>query len=114
MLTNTAALPTSSADAELRKRARAQVKEKAQFRAHARVYLLVNALHVAIWAAIFGITGAGFFWPIFPALGWGVGLAFHARDVRRPDAQPEVPAEDEIRREMDALRARAELRGVTR
>jgi hypothetical protein len=84
MLTNTAALPTSSTDAELRKRALAQLKKKAQFRTHARVYLLVNALHVVIWAAVFAITGAGFFWPIFPALGWAVGLAFHARDVRRP------------------------------
>ena len=29
-------------------------------------------LFVAIWAA----SGAGFFWPVFPLLGWGAGLSF--------------------------------------
>ena len=31
-------------------------------------YLAVSALLVAIWA----LTGAGYFWPIWPILGWGV------------------------------------------
>jgi type VI protein secretion system component VasF len=35
-----------------------------------RVYLPVIALLVAIWA----VTGAGYFWPMWPALGWGVAL----------------------------------------
>lgn len=35
-----------------------------------QAYLLVMALLVAIWA----ITGAGYFWPVWPALGWGIGL----------------------------------------
>jgi hypothetical protein len=30
-------------------------------------YLAVSALLVAIWA----LTGAGYFWPIWPILGWG-------------------------------------------
>ena len=34
-------------------------------------YLAVNLLLIVIWAA----TGAGYFWPIWPLLGWGVGLA---------------------------------------
>lgn len=33
-------------------------------------YLSVMALLVAIWA----LTGAGYFWPVWPALGWGVAL----------------------------------------
>jgi predicted PurR-regulated permease PerM len=82
--------------------------------------VLVNAWHVVIWAAIFAFTGAGFFWPIFPALAWAIGLGFNWWDVyrrvgRRPlPAQEKVPAEQDIRREMDALRTRAELRAVTR
>jgi hypothetical protein len=36
-----------------------------------RPYLLVNALLIAIWA----VTGAGYFWPIFPLVGWGIGVA---------------------------------------
>ena len=35
-----------------------------------RVYLPVMALLVAIWA----LSGAGYFWPVWPALGWGVAL----------------------------------------
>jgi hypothetical protein len=33
-------------------------------------YLAVMTLLVAIWA----LTGAGYFWPVWPALGWGIGL----------------------------------------
>lgn len=33
-------------------------------------YLAVTALLVMIWA----LTGAGYFWPVWPALGWGVAL----------------------------------------
>src|SRR3954451_2901948 len=33
-------------------------------------YLAVNLVLIAIWAA----TGAGYFWPIWPLLGWGLGL----------------------------------------
>ena len=35
-----------------------------------RAYLAVQALLVAIWA----LTGMGYFWPIWPMLGWGIPL----------------------------------------
>jgi hypothetical protein len=38
-----------------------------------RAFLLVNALLVGIWL----LTGAGYFWPMWPFLGWGIGLAAH-------------------------------------
>ena len=34
-------------------------------------FLLVNTMLLVIWAA----TGAGYFWPIWPLLGWGIPLA---------------------------------------
>jgi hypothetical protein len=34
-------------------------------------YLAVSALLIVIWA----LTGAGYFWPIWPILGWGVCVA---------------------------------------
>jgi hypothetical protein len=34
------------------------------------VYLAVNLVLIVVWAA----TGAGYFWPIWSILGWGVGL----------------------------------------
>jgi hypothetical protein len=39
-------------------------------RDHLRAYIAVNLLLVAIWA----LTGAGYFWPIWPILGWGIGV----------------------------------------
>jgi hypothetical protein len=33
-------------------------------------FLAVNLMLIVIWAA----TGAGYFWPIWPILGWGLGL----------------------------------------
>ena len=49
-------------------------------------YLAVNLLLIVIWAA----TGAGYFWPIWPLLGWGVGLmapCARAWPQRRPQAR---------------------------
>jgi Domain of unknown function (DUF1707)/2TM domain len=37
---------------------------------HLRAYIAVNLMLVAIWA----LTGAGYFWPIWPILGWGIGV----------------------------------------
>src|SRR6266852_3263836 len=43
------------------------------FKMHVAVYLPVNLLLIAIWAA----AGGGYFWPIWPILGWGVAVACH-------------------------------------
>ena len=83
-------------DDGLRDRALQQLKKKRDFKGHLLAYVLVNALFVGIWA----VTGASFFWPVFPIMGWGIGVAFNAWDVYvRQD-----PTEKEIQREIDALR----------
>jgi len=49
-------------------------------------YVAVNLMLIVIWAA----TGAGYFWPIWPLLGWGVGLmgpCSRAWPQRRPQAR---------------------------
>ena len=49
-------------------------------------YLAVNLMLIVIWAA----TGAGYFWPIWPLLGWGIGLMApcgRAWPQRRPQAR---------------------------
>ncbi|MDD7939591.1 2TM domain-containing protein [Actinomycetospora lutea] len=88
--------PKSPED-ELRVRAVTRLRKRADFRTHVLVYLLVNTMLVIMWVVI-GTTM--FFWPIFPILGWGVGLAANAWDVYRPDPV----TEDRIRREMGRLR----------
>jgi Domain of unknown function (DUF1707)/2TM domain len=37
---------------------------------HVRAYIGVSIMLIAIWA----LTGAGYFWPIWPMLGWGIGV----------------------------------------
>jgi hypothetical protein len=70
-----------------------RLKAKREFWSHLVAYLVVNAMLVGIWA----VTGRGYFWPVWPLLGWGVGLILHAWETffRRPIS------EEEIRREMD-------------
>jgi len=85
-------------DEALREQAIRRLKKKRDFQGHLLVYVLVNAFIVAIWA----VTGSGFFWPIFPIIGWGIGVVLNAWDVYRADE----PDEDRIRREMEMLRRR--------
>ena len=80
---------------ELRARAVKRLEDRRGLMAHCLAYLSVNLLLVAIWY----VTGAAFFWPVFPIFGWGIGLAFHAWDVLWPAA-----GERQIRAEMDRLR----------
>lgn len=46
----------------------------------ARSYLAVNGLLIVIWFA----TGAGYFWPMWPMLGWGLGLVLGGGAACRP------------------------------
>lgn len=84
-------------DEGLRKRAEKRVRARRDLQAHALAYVLVNGFLTALWL----MSDSGFFWPIFPIFGWGIGLAFHAWDVYAPDA-----TEERIRAEMDRLRSR--------
>jgi hypothetical protein len=88
---------TPDPESELRKLAILRLKKRRDFAAHLMIYLAVNAALVVIWA----LTGAGYFWPIFVIIGWGIGLGANAWDVygRKPIS------EDEIRRETDRLRS---------
>jgi hypothetical protein len=80
-------------DQKRREAAVKRVKAKRDFRNHLAVYVVVNSLLVVIWA----LSGAGYFWPIWAIVGWGIGLAFNAWNVYF-----EKPiSEEEIRREMD-------------
>jgi hypothetical protein len=56
------------------------------FDEHLRTYVMVIGLLVVIWA----LTGMGYFWPVWPALGWGIGILCHRGSVpsaRRARAQ---------------------------
>jgi class 3 adenylate cyclase len=76
-------------------------------RIHATIFLLVNLMLIGIWAA----SGGGYFWPIWPLLGWGIGLGCHAAPLLahrgRPPALPEGDASRGSHRRRRDLPARS-------
>ena len=80
---------------ELRRQALKRLEDKRGLMAHALAYVTVNLLLVALWY----VTGAAFFWPVFPIFGWGIGLAFHTWAVLSP-----APGPRQVEAEMQRLR----------
>ena len=78
-----------------------RIKAKDEFKVHLVVYVCVNGMLTLIWA--FTSIGkpffSGFFWPIIPIAGWGMGLLIHGYTVYRPN----VYTEEQIEREMKQL-----------
>jgi cytochrome b561 len=93
------AISESTRNDVLRDRAIKRLKKRRDFSAHLLVYVLVNAFIVSIWALT---NSDGFFWPIFPLAGWGIGVVMNAWDVFHNDEFDE----EQIRREMDRLQER--------
>jgi len=60
------------------------------------IYILVDSFLVVIWAVT---DPDGFFWPIFPIVGWGIGVVMNAWDVYFT----EDFSEDAIEREIEHL-----------
>ena len=56
-----------------RERARELALARYRLRWHVPVYVLVNIGLVLIWRN----AGAGFFWPVFPIVFWGLGVVLH-------------------------------------
>lgn len=67
----------AASDDDLRTQARKRLEKRRDFAAHVAAYVVVNAMLVGIWA----VTGAGYFWPIWVILGWGIGVVLNAWDV---------------------------------
>jgi uncharacterized membrane protein len=86
--------PTDPLD-ELRSLAVERLEKRIEFRDHLFAYVLVNTMLVVIW---FLVADGGLFWPVFPVLGWGIGVFFHALETyRRP------LTDEHIAREMERL-----------
>lgn len=87
----------TSHETELRERALKRLKKRRDFRGHLLVYVLVNTFLVVVWAAT---TPGGFFWPIFPIVGWGIGVVMNAWDAY---VATDIGEED-IAREVERIR----------
>jgi len=87
-------MATDTREQAPRDKAVRQLKKRRDFYGHLLVYTLVNAFFVAIWAVT---DPHGFFWPVFPIVGWGIGVVMNAWDVYW---RPEI-TEDDIQHEME-------------
>jgi hypothetical protein len=92
-------VPVTDTPTDLRQAAITRLRKKRDLQAHVLSFVLVNLFLNAIW--LLTMPG-GFYWPMFPLLGWGIGLAFHVWDVYVSSS----PTEDAIRAEMDRLSRR--------
>ena len=71
------------------------LQRKRDFYGHLVVYAVVNVFLWALWLVIAVASGWTFPWPIFPTLGWGVGIVMHAWDtfLRHEITEEDVLAE---------------------
>jgi fatty acid desaturase len=80
---------------DARQQAIKRIKAKRSWAQTGVTFLIINVLLIGIWA----VTGAGFFWPVFPLLGMGIAFAFQTYGTfygNRPISEQEI--EEEIRR----------------
>ncbi len=98
--TSASAASAPGLDAQLRDLAVKRLKKRQDFHAHVVVYAVVNGFLWALWLVISLTSGWHFPWPVFPLLGWGIGLALNAWDVY---GRREITAAD-IEREVERLR----------
>jgi len=78
---------------ERREAAIKRLEDRRNFNTHVVTYVVVNTLLIVIWA----MSGAGYFWPVWPIMGWGVGLALHAWTIYGQRAI----TEEDIRKEAE-------------
>ena len=87
----------SPAEDQLRAQAVTDLRKRRELAGHLIAFVMVNTFLVIIWY----VSGAGFFWPVFPIFGWGIGIVFHAWDVFWPQ-----PRETAVQAAMDRIARR--------
>jgi class 3 adenylate cyclase len=82
------------------------VRVRQSFKIHLTLYVLVNVLLIGIWAA----SGGGYFWPVWPILGWGIGVACYGAPLlarvgsrRSRNSQARVPQPQAARTSVDDI-----------
>lgn len=88
--------PPVELDPTMRRRAIKRLEARRDFRIHASVYTVFMVFFTLIWV----VSGVGYFWPIWPMLGWGLGLGLHGLSLRWDNE----PSEKEIADEAQKLR----------
>jgi hypothetical protein len=78
-----------------------RLEKKREFHLHVVVFLAFNGLFWLIWGIVYAFTGVWFPWPLFPLVGWGIGLGFDAWETygKKPFSREQI--------EREAVRLRA-------
>jgi cytochrome b561 len=91
-------MATDTREQAPRDKAVQRLKKRRDFYGHLLLYALVNAFLVVIWA----VTDLhGFFWPVFPMVGWGIFVVLNAWDVFWRPGITEEDIQQEVKREQE-------------
>ncbi|HVI43499.1 MAG TPA: 2TM domain-containing protein [Chitinophaga sp.] len=74
-------------------------KARAGFKSHLIIYLIINAGLWVVWFLTDRDFSSGVPWPVWPALGWGIALAFQYFNAFHRDAYGDTLKEYEKLRE---------------
>jgi serine/threonine protein kinase len=86
-----------SQEERIRRRVKKRMEERVGLMSHLAAYVLVNLVLWFIWVA----SGAGFPWPLFPTVFWGIGMFAHWSDYYYKYGGGLEKREAMIRREME-------------
>ncbi|WP_394832654.1 2TM domain-containing protein [Pendulispora rubella] len=100
----TAALELDDARGEQQAREAILARRRKGFAAHMWPFIAVNAF----LAAINMLTTPDVLWFLFPLLGWGLGMFFHARSAFSKEVSPKALAREHKRNEQQARKQRRE------
>lgn len=88
---------------QIRARAEKRVEAKIGFHRHLASYVIINTFIILIWLIVGFTSHTWWPWFIFPLVGWGIGLAFHAVNTYG-SAGSETRREKMVQREMNRQR----------
>ncbi|HEU0192190.1 MAG TPA: DUF1707 domain-containing protein [Mycobacterium sp.] len=71
-----------------RRRAALRAAARRGVRIHLLAYLAVSVLMIAIWLATAVAADGSYFWPVWPILGWGIGVVSHVIPVHAYAGRP--------------------------
>jgi len=68
-----------------------KAKKRVSFKKNLTAFILVNSFLTAIW--FLNREESRYFWPVWPMLGWGLGLSFQFYSAYISDSENEVENE---------------------
>lgn len=77
-------------------------RKRDEFFQHLRAYCIVNGV-----LFLMNLITSSYLWVVWPVLGWGIGLAFHASDALRPNDEEVEKGARKLLKKRDKMRSDA-------